>query len=279
MSDIGYAAAFLGGLFALLSPCSALLLPAFFAYAFPGRSALIGRTVLFYVGLCAVLVPLGMGSAHVSRLFYGHQELLITGAGVLLIALGVLRLAGQGWAIGPLERLRGRIRGDSSGAVLALGAVSGLAGFCAGPVLGAVLTIAAASGNTLRGAVLLAIYAAGMAAPLLVMAMLWQRFDLGRRGWLRGRGLRLGPLHVHTTTLASGLIFIGLGIVFLVFDGTRGLTVPIPHSWEAGLQEFAAGLQLPDLLVVAIASLIVVVVSLWRLARPRQPRDVGDSIE
>ncbi|MGP3919827.1 cytochrome c biogenesis CcdA family protein [Nonomuraea sp. 10N515B] len=269
MTDIGYAAAFLGGLFALLSPCSALLLPAFFAYAFPGRSALIGCTLLFYIGLCAVLVPLGMGSALVSRLFYGHQELLITGAGVLLIALGVLQWAGQGWAIGPLERLRDRIRGDSPGAVLALGAVSGLAGFCAGPVLGAVLTIAASSGNTLRGAILLALYAAGMATPLLILAVLWQRFDLGRRRWLRGRGIRLGPLHLHTTTLLSGLTFIGLGIVFLVFDGTRSLSVPFPDSWEAGLQEFAAGLQLPDLLVVPLASLVVVVVVAWRLARSR----------
>ncbi|SCE58575.1 hypothetical protein GA0115261_1089412, partial [Streptomyces sp. OspMP-M43] len=31
MSEVGLAVAFLGGLLALLSPCSALLLPAFFA--------------------------------------------------------------------------------------------------------------------------------------------------------------------------------------------------------------------------------------------------------
>ncbi|MEQ4722237.1 hypothetical protein [Nonomuraea sp. B19D2] len=87
--------------------------------------------------------------------------------------------------------------------------------------------------------------------------------------WLRGRGIRLGPLHLHTTALLSGLKFIGLGIVFLVFDGTRSLTVPFPDSGEAGLQEFAAGLQLPGLLVVALACLVVVVVVLRRLARSR----------
>ena len=85
MSGIGYAAAFLGGLFSLVSPCGALLIPAFFAYAFPGHRRLAGRTLLFYVGLCAVLVPLGMGSAQVSRLFYGHQELLVAVAGWALI--------------------------------------------------------------------------------------------------------------------------------------------------------------------------------------------------
>ena len=33
--------AFAGGVLSLLSPCSALLLPAFFAYAFPSRGQLV----------------------------------------------------------------------------------------------------------------------------------------------------------------------------------------------------------------------------------------------
>jgi cytochrome c biogenesis protein CcdA len=268
--EVGYAAAFLGGLFALLSPCSAVLLPSFFAYAFPGRSALLVSTVLFYLGLCAVLVPLGMGSALASRLFYGHQELLITGSGILLIAFGLVQLAGQGWAIGPLERLRGRVRGDSPAAVLALGAVSGLAGFCAGPVLGGVLTIAAASGDTLRGAVLLSLYAAGMTVPLLLLALVWRRFDLGHRRWLRGRGRQLGPLRLHTTTLASGLTFIGLGVLVLAFDGTRALSLPVPEAWEAGLQEAAAAVRVPDPLVVAGAGIALSAIMAWRLVKVRK---------
>src|SRR5690625_6400600 len=61
MIDIGLAGAFLGGLFALVSPCSALLLPSFFAYAFGGVGKLVARTGLFYVGLALVLIPLGAG--------------------------------------------------------------------------------------------------------------------------------------------------------------------------------------------------------------------------
>lgn len=168
-----------------------------------------------------------MGSALVTGFFYGHQDLLVAAAGVTLILFGVPQLTGQGWAIGPLERLRGHVRGDSPGAVLALGAVSGLAGFCAGPVLGAVLTIAAASGDPLRGAVLLALYAAGMAAPL----------------------------------------FIGLGVLFLAFDGTRTLTSPIPEAWEAGLQEAAAAVRVPDLQVVAGAGIALAVLIVQRLRK------------
>ncbi|WP_327091461.1 cytochrome c biogenesis CcdA family protein [Nonomuraea sp. NBC_01738] len=263
MSGIGYAAAFLGGLFSLISPCGALLLPAFFGYAFPGGRALVGRTLVFYLGLCLVLVPLGMGSAQVSRLFYGHQELLITVAGWALIVLGVVQILGQGWSVGPVERLRHRVRGDSAGAVLVLGAVSGLAGFCAGPILGAVLTVAAASGDTLRGAVLLAVYAAGMAAPLLVMAWLWERFDLGRRGWLRGRGISVGRFRLHSTTTLSGLVFVALGVMFLAFDGMRSLAIGAPESWEDGLRGAAEGV--PDLALIGVGALALVAATIWAL--------------
>ena len=57
MVEVAYLAAFLGGVLSLLSPCSALLLPAFFAYAFQSRRRLLAKTVVFYVGLATTLVP------------------------------------------------------------------------------------------------------------------------------------------------------------------------------------------------------------------------------
>jgi cytochrome c biogenesis protein CcdA len=68
MVEVSYLAAFLGGILSLLSPCSALLLPAFFAYAFQSRKELLAKTAVFYVGLAATLVPLGMGTSVMSRL-------------------------------------------------------------------------------------------------------------------------------------------------------------------------------------------------------------------
>jgi hypothetical protein len=104
-----------------------------------------------------------------------------------------------------------------------LGAVYGLAGFCSGPVLGAILTVAATRGPG-QGGVLLAAYALGMAAPLFVLAALWDRFDLGSRSVVRGRLLTVGPLEVHTTSLVSGVLLIVIGSLFLRFDGTAGIT-------------------------------------------------------
>jgi len=217
-----FLASFLGGLLSLLSPCSALLLPAFFAYAFQSRGVLVGRTVAFYLGLCATLVPLGMGISAVSLLVYGHRRTLITVSGIVIIAFGVFQALGGGFVFGPIERLRGGLKGSSLLATFSLGAVYGFAGFCSGPILGAVLTVAATSGSALRGAGLLATYAAGMAAPLFIMALLWDRLDLGRR-WLRGREISLGALRLHTTNLLSGLMFVAIGVLFIVSEGTSGL--------------------------------------------------------
>ena len=225
MVEVSYLASFVGGLLSLLSPCSALLLPAFFAYAFQSRRELVGRTAVFYLGLAATLVPLGMGISAVSALVYGHRSALIAVSGLVIIALGFLQLLGRGFTFGPLERLRNRINSEagSFAATFALGAVYGFAGFCSGPILGAILTVAASSGSIFGGAGLLATYAAGMAAPLFVMALFWDRFDLGRRRWLRGREFSLGGRRLHTTNLVSGLMFIAIGVLFIVFEGTSAL--------------------------------------------------------
>src|SRR5918997_2178411 len=222
--EVSYLAAFLGGVLSLLSPCSALLLPAFFAYAFQSRKRLLVKTAVFYLGLAATLMPLGMGISAVTGLVYGQRSTLITVSGAVIILLGVLHLLGRGFGFGPLTRLSGKVRGETRGATFALGAVYGFAGFCSGPILGAVLTVAASSGQVIRGAVLLAIYALGMAVPLFLMAALWDRFDLGRRSWLRGRELSIGGLQVHTINLVAGAMFILLGTVFIAYEGTSALS-------------------------------------------------------
>lgn len=269
MTSIGYAGAFLGGVFALASPCGGLLLPAFFAYAFGSRSALLARTAIFYVGLAAVLVPLGVVSSQASRLVFGHQRALAVSAGLLLIAFGMFQALGGGFTIAPPSRLRVHPQGGSPLSVLLLGAVSGLTGFCTGPILGAVLTVAAASGQALRGGILLAVYAAGMAAPLFVLAALWER-SLAHRRWLRGRGFQVGPFRLHTTSLLSGGIFAVLGVLFLVSEGLEPALLPTPPAdWSGRLMDLAGSVQtyVPDLVLIAVAAVLVVAVTVRQLRR------------
>lgn len=227
MSEVSFLTALLAGVLALLSPCSALLLPSFFAYAFASPRALLARTGVFYLGLTLTLVPLGAGAHVASALFYGHRALLISVAGWSIIGLGVLQLLGRGFGVPGVSRLHGWVMGrdgDRWISTLMLGAVYGLAGFCSGPVLGAILTVAATQDSPLAGGSLLAVYALGMTAPMFALALLWDRFDLGTRRWLRGRTLTLGPISTHTTSVAAGLLLITMGVLFLRYDGTAGLT-------------------------------------------------------
>ena len=281
MVEVTFVASFLGGLLSLLSPCSALLLPAFFAYAFQSRSELVGKTGVFYLGLSATLVPLGMGISAVSALVYGHRSALIAVSGLVIIAFGVLQILGGGFAFGPIERLRGRIKGNSIAATFFLGAVYGFAGFCSGPILGAVLTVAASSGSVLRGAGLLATYAAGMAAPLFLMALLWDRLDLGHRRWLRGREVSLGRFRFHTTNLVSGLMFIVIGVLYIVFEGTSGLeglyasggATDLAFSverWVSGVSE-----RLPVSVTLAVLAVLLSGFLLYRLSRRRKKKPAG----
>jgi cytochrome c biogenesis protein CcdA len=279
--EVSFLASFLGGLLSLLSPCSALLLPAFFAYAFQSRGELVGRTVVFYLGLCATLVPLGMGISAVSALVYGHRSTLILVSGLVIIAFGVFQLLGGGFAFGPIERLRGRIKGHSLVATFFLGAVYGFAGFCSGPILGAVLTVAAYSGSVLRGAGLLATYAAGMAAPLFLMALLWDRLNLGHRGWLGGREVSLGGFRFHTTNLVSGLMFVAIGVLFIVFEGTSALeglyasggATDLAFAVEQWVSSVAE--KLPISVALVVLAVLFAGFLLYRLSRRRKKSPTG----
>lgn len=272
MSEVGVLAAFAAGILALLSPCSALLLPSFFAYAFASRRALLARTLVFYLGLLLTLVPLGTGASAASSLFYGHRPLLIAIAGWTIIGLGVLQLMGRGFAVPGAARLQVAVSSRSDDgwlSTLFLGAVYGLAGFCSGPVLGAILTVAATQDSPWQGGALLAVYALGMAAPLFVLAALWDRFDLGRRRWLRGRTLSWGAVRLHTTSLLAGLLFIAVGVVFLRYDGTAGLTgslgmgdlTDLEYSAQRAVTGWTA--QVPAWVLPSVVVLIALVVA-WR---------------
>ncbi|CAM5488808.1 cytochrome c biogenesis CcdA family protein [Streptomyces xanthochromogenes] len=275
--NIGYLAAFLGGLLALLSPCSALLLPAFFAYSISSRTKLLARTGIFYAGLATTLVPLGAAGSYAGRLFYGHRDQLVLFGGWLIIVLGIAQIVGMGFASRRMTELSGKIRPTTAVSVYALGAVYGLAGFCAGPILGSVLTVAAVSGSPVYGGLLLAVYALGMAVPLFLLALLWERFELGGRKWLRGRVLKLGRLELHTTSLLSGLFFIALGALFLAYDGATALPGLLNVDDSYALEEWTKniGNAVPNwalLTAIAAAAAVTLGVRGWR-ARAREPED------
>ncbi|MGO1838627.1 MAG: cytochrome c biogenesis CcdA family protein [Candidatus Microbacterium stercoravium] len=248
--DIGLLGAFLGGVLTLLSPCSAMLLPAFFSYAFASPKSLLARTGAFYLGLITTLVPLGVLAGTVGAFVNQHRFTFVTVASVVVIVLGAVMLLNI-----PVPFLtRGTAsEGTSATAVYALGTVYGLAGVCAGPLLGAVLTVAAVSGNALIGGLITVVFAAGMALPLLVLSLLWARLPFVKR-LVRPREVRIGRWRNTWTGIIGGALTIAVGVLLLATGGTTALSGILGASDQAALEGTVlreAG-KVPDLLVVAI---------------------------
>lgn len=174
--------AFAAGTVSLLSPCMLPLLPGWLAYLAGDaaaseqagqRARLLLHTAAFVAGFTVVFTILGLGAgAFGGALVSARRELEIVG-GVLIALLGLVMLE---------ERLLPRRLRSGSG-LSAERAVTGPVGAalvgvvfalawspCIGPTLAAVLTIAATGGEALRGGALLAAFALGIGAPLLVVA-------------------------------------------------------------------------------------------------------------
>lgn len=248
--DIGLLGAFLGGVLTLLSPCSVMLLPAFFSFAFTNPAKLVSRTLVFYLGLITTLVPLGILAGSLGAFVNQHRSLFITVASVIVIVLGLVMLSGI-----PLPGLQGTSGLESTSAisVYALGTVYGLAGVCAGPILGAVLAFAAMGGNALYGGVVLLVFAAGMAMPLLVLSLVWGRLPFVKK-LVQPREVKVGRWSNTWTGIVSGLATVVIGVVLLATNGTSSLGGVLDASQQAQMESWIVHSTggFPDIVVVIV---------------------------
>ena len=235
---------FLAGTVALFAPCCiSVMLPAYFASSFGTKRALVAMTFVFAAGVGLIILPIALGAAVISSFVIGQHFMVYLAGGILMLALGAFVFFGGTLSL-PMPGMRAR-QGRGPLAVLSLGAFSGIASSCCAPVLAGVVALAGASGSVGAAVVLGIAYVFGMVTPLFVISLLWDRFDWGRSRLFRGIRFRFNlmgrPIAVHSTTAASGLILIAMGLVVIgiAFNGQSMALTGWQLVFAADLQHYA----------------------------------------
>jgi cytochrome c-type biogenesis protein len=216
-AGVGILAALAAGMVSFLSPCVLPLVPGYLS-AVTGVSAaeldeagwrrVLGPSLLFVASFSTIFILLGLTATGVGSLLEENIELLETISGILIIAMGLLfigslfivRLNREWHVDGLLERA-------GKGGPIVAGAAFAIAWTpCIGPTLSAILAAAAISGSAAHGALLLAVYSAGLAIPFILAALAFSRmttaFDVVKR-------------HYRAIVAVGGLILIAMGILIL----------------------------------------------------------------
>ncbi len=206
------AVSFAAGFVSVITPCVLPLVPGYLSALSNveanrlGERGVTRRVVVaslpFVAGFTVIFVLLGAGAAAIGSVVSGNAQNEI--AGFILVVVG---LAFMGLLPVP-ERLLapgllGGARRRGSGFLLG-GAFAVCAAPCIGTVLAAVLVLASDTGTVVKGAVLLAAYALGLAAAFLLAGVAFAR-AMGAFRWLRDR--------YHVIQVVSGAILVVLGLL------------------------------------------------------------------
>jgi cytochrome c-type biogenesis protein len=239
MPATDYAIAFSGGVVSFLSPCVLPVVPAYVSVttglsltemATGGRrNRLVAArgAALFILGFSVVFVVLGLSATALgSALLRGHLPITrIAGVLVIVLALGMLattvdhaRVPWREFRFHPQTARLGLWGAPVAGAAFGFGWTP-----CIGPVLGSVLAVAARQQALGEGALLLAVYAAGLALPFMVTALAFDRSVMALR-WTRR--------HSRTLTRTAAVV-LGIYGVLLGLDQLGWVTVRLQQAASA----------------------------------------------
>ncbi len=185
MNEIGFFAAFMGGILSFFSPCVLPLLPVYISL-FTGLSTtemsqgnakirILFHTIMFILGFSVIYLALGVGGSFLGSIFLDYQEVWRTIGGIILILFGALLigLIRSGFLMREFKfHIKVQKLGNPFGAFLiGLGFAAGWSP-CIGPILGSILIYSSFSDNTSEGVKLLGAYSLGLAIPFLVSSMI-----------------------------------------------------------------------------------------------------------
>jgi cytochrome c-type biogenesis protein len=214
-AGVGILAALAAGIVSFLSPCVLPLVPGYLS-AVTGVSAneledadwrrVLGPSLLFVASFSAIFILLGLTATGLGSVLQDHKELLTKISGALIVAMGVLFVASlfvtrlnKEWHVDALLERAGKGGPIVAGAAFAIAWTP-----CIGPTLGAILSAAAISDSAARGALLLAVYSAGLAIPFLLTALAFSRMTTA---------FAVVKRHYQLIVAIGGAILIAMGIL------------------------------------------------------------------
>lgn len=230
---------FFAGVLSFASPCTLPILPAYFAFTFQtDRRRIAMMTLAFFLGLALIFSLLGASTSALGSVLNSNITLLTQVGGFLLLVFGVMSILGRGFTGPSFQTNRSATFGGSFlfGATFGLGLTP-----CVGPILAGLLTIAAGQ-SVVRGTSMLFVYSLGLGLPLMLVSTLIGDRPRDSLIWriLRGKGWHvtvLGrSLHLHSTSVLSGLLFIALGIVMVQGKNIQSLLPNGVVAWLTDVQ-------------------------------------------
>ena len=176
-----------------------------------GWRRVLGPSLLFVASFSAIFILLGLTATGIGSALHEHEELLTKISGALIVAMGLLFVASlfvtrlnREWHVDALLERAGK------GGPLVAGAAFAIAWTpCIGPTLGAILTTASLSDSAARGALLLAVYSAGLAIPFLLTALAFSRMTTA---------FAVVKRHYQLIVAFGGVILIVMGV--LIWTGS-----------------------------------------------------------
>jgi len=210
-------AAFFAGGVALFAPCCIVFLaPSYLAGAVKNRRwRLLPLTFVFAAGLGLVLIPITLGMSLLAGAIARYHAPLDYAGGALMIALAILAFSGRMWSLPSFLRAPDTTRGDTA-SFFSLGVFSGIASSCCAPVLAGVMTLSVLSGSPIGGFTLGVAYVFGMVFPLFVMALIWDKANLGDKKIMRAKVIRM---RIAGRTLVTNTLNIAVAVGFAVMGG------------------------------------------------------------
>ena len=236
-SGIGFPVAFGAGLISFLSPCVLPLVPGYISAVAGVQPAeirtrrVIGPSLLFVASFSFIFIALGLlGQRALHAALIGPTALKVSGA--LIVAMGVVFMLAplvpalsREWHMGRLMERAGRSGPVLTGAAFALAWTP-----CTGPTLGAIVTAAGTSNSASRGAVLLAVYCAGLGVPFLITGLAFSRATTAFAVVKRHYPLVIG---------VGGAVLIAMGVLIWTGEFTQ-LNVTVSNWLQSlGLPNFS----------------------------------------